>query len=116
MYIYIKVKEAHLRVFAFLFFQDGEGARDGDVVRERSPSSCVCVFPSLFLSLIAYNSHHNSKAQSRETVPAPRRQQWPQGQKRNRGIRPGRRRYREVLLPERSLVEEESSERLVNDC
>jgi len=53
---------------------------------------------SFGISLILYNSHHKSWAQSRET--APRRSQWPEGQKRHQRRRPGRRLYREIVLPE----------------
>jgi len=37
------------------------------------PPFLIIIIIIIFLSLIPYNSHHNSRAQSRETVPAPRR-------------------------------------------
>ena len=37
-----------------------------------SHEQCLCIF-LVCKSFITYNSHHNSRAQSRETVPAPRR-------------------------------------------
>jgi len=50
----------------------------------RSTSVCLYIYLFIYLSLMSYNSHHNSKAQSRETVTAPRRSQRPEDQKSHR--------------------------------
>jgi len=42
-----------------------------DCTRDTGRGKALCCF-YFCISLISYNSHHNSRAQSRETVPAPR--------------------------------------------
>jgi len=66
----------------------------------------------LFVNL-SYHTTHTTTGERRVEKHC-RRRSPSSGQKTRRGIegeKPGRRRYREVLLPERSLIEEKSSER-----
>jgi len=53
-------------------FWDKNCARDCPKRRKASfQVGRLFIYIYFFLSLISYNSHHNSRAQSRETVPAP---------------------------------------------
>ena len=69
------------------------------------------LFFLIYLSCHTTQTPQTEKAQSEKHC---RRRSASSGHKTRRGIegeKPGRRRYREVLLPERSLIQEKSSER-----
>ena len=87
---------------SFFFFFCSSRARSSTLHLRLQPRPCLALSLLLDLSHNIQLTPQKLSAGRKNRSGAKGTSAWPEGQRRHRGRRPGRRRYREVLLPERS--------------